>query len=966
MPNMRKLVISFRDGCVGLYDLKQDNMDFITPGSHTETIFDCCFHPSDPNIFATSSYDHSLKVWNIETMECLDTLSGEKAVMYSFDWHPEKSVIASGYSNGVVALWDVMKRSVTHRIEAHRGSVFRISWNRVDMTKFAASSKDMTVSIISENGTVLKYLKHRKVVFGVHWSPHDKDVLATGCHDGIVRIYNISTSDKPIAKLKGHKAEVFNVVFHPKFPNILISGSNDKTIRVWDIHTKECQVLVGHSNFVRALSWNPEIPNIAVSGGWDGTIRIWDARNGRCLSITNDHHADVYGMVTHEKRPFIYGSTSRDTTIRFWTLEPLVKKLIVGFVIQRDLTKCMNPVPSFTFGDASDRFCLSGPYSVHLNNHIKSLKTDVERFEALFNFFSFPYDRKDIWPVIKSSILQIRQHKGRILHQSNIIHYLESKAKELESVKSKKASGIGVARKNERLKEAALVYLKQGNIRQYCELMIEVGEWDKALSVAPAVSLDYWREISVKYGRKLADADNLDCMPYYIATGESNKLIEFMISRNSLEDAALIAQTDSEGGYTPILSAINAKESLSDMKRMSKCVKSKELTVITEMKAKTYMRLCLPVLAAACFAAIDDSDRTVRELVNGNEVLLAYAVSICLKSRLHNDALFAEMASLCERCGHLDSSIEFLQQIRNKDIVSVIASRFTASTEQEMERLYVRAGLQSPLFYSTEAINSQSVDPTTAAKYFALGKQHEQAAMVCIKHLKDQFSQETWNWEVIRTMSLSMHCIDATKLSNENRSLLLAYASFIGGQEAIWKGYHTVAPFLLQNAKVLSKHHHTTDFSVPVSYLDYMICLAYSFFDRVEAENIIHQVLDRQSIPQSSPLLHSIQALKTRLSKLRSSSPSSSSSVMSQPSLRNTVIPNSSNLPLRSIDGIRTKSYITKREAHLPLFLLNEYDFPDWSTPTDKTKYYVSLSEAIMWRNVNPFCPLNNGSKLRL
>lgn len=30
-------------------------------------------------------------------------------------------------------------------------------------------------------------------------------------------------------------------------------------------------------------------------------------------------------------------------------------------------------------------------------------------------------------------------------------------------------------------------------VRQYCDTMVEIGEWDKALMVAPSVSVAYWK-----------------------------------------------------------------------------------------------------------------------------------------------------------------------------------------------------------------------------------------------------------------------------------------------------------------------------------------------------------------------------------------------------------------------------------------------------------------------------------------
>ena len=57
-----------------------------------------------------------------------------------------------------------------------------------------------------------------------------------------------------------------------------------------------------------------------------------------------------------------------------------------------------------------------------------------------------------------------------------------------------------------------------GNIRAYCDIMIVLNEWERALSVAPGVSLQYWKELAVKYGEYLANKDSGDITPYYVAT----------------------------------------------------------------------------------------------------------------------------------------------------------------------------------------------------------------------------------------------------------------------------------------------------------------------------------------------------------------------------------------------------------------------------------------------------------------
>lgn len=60
---------------------------------------------------------------------------------------------------------------------------------------------------------------------------------------------------------------------------------------------------------------------------------------------------------------------------------------------------------------------------------------------------------------------------------TNHRHFFKSEAQQLTIVKmSKFGGGIGAPSKEERLKEAADIHLRLGQIQRYCELMVELGQ----------------------------------------------------------------------------------------------------------------------------------------------------------------------------------------------------------------------------------------------------------------------------------------------------------------------------------------------------------------------------------------------------------------------------------------------------------------------------------------------------------
>lgn len=61
---------------------------------------------------------------------------------------------------------------------------------------------------------------------------------------------------------------------------------------------------------------------------------------------------------------------------------------------------------------------------------------------------------------------------------------------------SKYGAGVGSVSREEKLREAAQIHLKVGNIQRYCELMVELGNWERALAMAPGVSMEYWKSLA--------------------------------------------------------------------------------------------------------------------------------------------------------------------------------------------------------------------------------------------------------------------------------------------------------------------------------------------------------------------------------------------------------------------------------------------------------------------------------------
>ena len=287
----------FRDGGVGLYHLRRKHWVFKKDHGHTETIFDCSFKPDDSDILATGSFDGSIKIWKVDTLESVETLPNCRSIIYSVSWAPaDLNCIVASTNDGRVFIWDVGKHKILQEFTGHKkGKVYCVVWNQKDSRKIASVGESCLCLVNEVSGQQLQAYQHPEAVYGCDW--RNDDTLATGCHDGRIRIFSVNSARQdPTIVLKAHSKKVFRVKWNPVYSDILCSGSDDATVRLWAVSRSQClTVLVGHTDNVRGLVWCPEVPYLLVSGAWDRSIRVWDTRTAQCLDVVMDHGADIYG-----------------------------------------------------------------------------------------------------------------------------------------------------------------------------------------------------------------------------------------------------------------------------------------------------------------------------------------------------------------------------------------------------------------------------------------------------------------------------------------------------------------------------------------------------------------------------------------------------------------------------------------------------------------------------------------------
>lgn len=232
-------------------------------------------------------------------------------------WQPDGQLLACGYQNGIIAIWESASGKVVCTLEGHEEAVSSVAWSP-DGKSLASGSWDDTVRIweVASGQAICTLEGHGSGVWSIAWSPNGQ-MLASGSSDRAVRVWELA-SGYAMRKLEGHRDLVRSVAWSPDGKR-LASGSADRTVRLWNVEVGAAMhTLKGHRDWVLSVAWSPDGQMLA-SGCRDGTARVW-AVAGSAAAQTLRGHTGAVACVVWSPDGKRLASGSADHTVRVWLL----------------------------------------------------------------------------------------------------------------------------------------------------------------------------------------------------------------------------------------------------------------------------------------------------------------------------------------------------------------------------------------------------------------------------------------------------------------------------------------------------------------------------------------------------------------------------------------------------------------------------------------------------------------------
>lgn len=103
--------------------------------------------PGEPKLLASASFDHTARVWDVISGNCVHVITRHTDMVYSLAWQPSTGKhLATGSNDAKVCVHRISDKAVTHEY-VHTGPVYEIAWHPT-RNQIAACGKSETISIM--------------------------------------------------------------------------------------------------------------------------------------------------------------------------------------------------------------------------------------------------------------------------------------------------------------------------------------------------------------------------------------------------------------------------------------------------------------------------------------------------------------------------------------------------------------------------------------------------------------------------------------------------------------------------------------------------------------------------------------------------------------------------------------------------------------------------------------------------
>ena len=273
---------------------------------------------------ATGSYDKKIKIWNIESLNCIKTIDEEGYIFCLLEFEPNK--LLSGTNKNTIQLYNLNSDGNYNIPEfSFKGHELWVNCLiKCSDDFFASGSNDAEIKIWDyKNKKLYKILKgHNDCILAMILLKDKK--ICSGSADLSLRIWDWELGIC-LFSFNGHEKWIKCLCQLDK-EDVIISGADDMKIKIWKkIGNNENNInnewtvikeYIGHRHSIRTLCKINE--DTFASGSFDGSIKIWNLNENDFIQSLEGHKSYVISIIKIKNGDLV--SCSNDHTIKIWRI----------------------------------------------------------------------------------------------------------------------------------------------------------------------------------------------------------------------------------------------------------------------------------------------------------------------------------------------------------------------------------------------------------------------------------------------------------------------------------------------------------------------------------------------------------------------------------------------------------------------------------------------------------------------
>jgi WD40 repeat protein len=265
---------------------------------HSGAVWSVAFSPDD-KLLASASEDGSVRIWNVQTGNCIHVLKDHILPVRSVAFSTDGRLLATAGEDGRARVWEVQSGKCLHVFGKHRIKVYRAVFGPDSRFLAVAGWDDNIIRVWDlESGKRVKTLKTKAPQVTSVAFRHDGKLLASSGSDSRVYVWNFTTGE--LAKsLKDDNGRIRSILFDPT-GKFVVTGNENKTISIWDYNSaRKARVLKREEYYgnppdiptkaskalgtpINTISLNSSGTILANANG-EKEVYFWDFQSGKCL-----------------------------------------------------------------------------------------------------------------------------------------------------------------------------------------------------------------------------------------------------------------------------------------------------------------------------------------------------------------------------------------------------------------------------------------------------------------------------------------------------------------------------------------------------------------------------------------------------------------------------------------------------------------------------------------------------------